>query len=199
MAEKLSTFRIERREALYKAVLKVLARAGYKHARIEDVALEADMSKGNIYFYAADKEELFYNAVDWILNQWHQAITVPAPQAVTARARLNAMSQNSFKFLHDHKELVQILKNNPTILSLDSKSDHYSAVSSKARAQVRSAVEDGIASGEFKASLDIEATTEFLFTTQLLYLAESFVLDDARAHKFFTTGIEITLDGVSAR
>lgn len=198
MEATLSTFKTERREALYKAAIKVLARSGYRHARIEDVALEADMSKGNIYFYVAGKEDLFSNAVDWLLNQWHEAITAGIPQTATAKTRMKTMSQNSYEFLHEHNELVQILKANPTILSVDPESNYYSTIGSKARAHVRSAVEQGIASGEFKASLDIEATTEFLFTTQLLYLAESFVLDDDRAYKFFSTGIEITLDGIAA-
>ncbi|MCE5256482.1 MAG: TetR/AcrR family transcriptional regulator [Spirochaetaceae bacterium] len=198
MDEKITAFKAERLEDLYKATLKVLARSGYKHARIEDVALEADMSKGNIYFYAIDKEGLFHNAIDWILNKWYDAITAPGPEPLSVIERFRMMARNSFIFLDSHKELLTILKANPTILSIDSNDDHFSEASDKVRTAVRQLVEEGVASGELKSSLDIEATTEFFFTTQLLYLTKAFTLDDEHAVRFFKTGIDISMSGIAA-
>ncbi|HOV94760.1 MAG TPA: TetR/AcrR family transcriptional regulator [Spirochaetales bacterium] len=77
--ETLSAFRREREEALYKATIEVLAHTDYRHARIEEIARKADMSNGNIYLYAADKQELVHNAIDWIFRKWLDAVSESDP------------------------------------------------------------------------------------------------------------------------
>ncbi len=53
----------ERPEALFCAALEVFARDGYNHARLEDVARTAGVSKGTIYTYFTDKEDLLKKAL----------------------------------------------------------------------------------------------------------------------------------------
>ena len=53
----------ERREAILAAALDEFAAAGFAATRLEDVARRADVAKGTIYLYFADKETLFQELI----------------------------------------------------------------------------------------------------------------------------------------
>lgn len=56
----------ERRTQIRRAALAVFARKGYVAARIDDVAEEAGLSKGAVYWHYASKKALFADLVaDW--------------------------------------------------------------------------------------------------------------------------------------
>jgi AcrR family transcriptional regulator len=54
----------ERPSALYQAALDVFARRGYRAARLEEVAKAAGVSKGTIYNYFKNKEDLLSKALE---------------------------------------------------------------------------------------------------------------------------------------
>ena len=70
MSDEPSPFKTERLELLYAASLRLFARYGYARTRVEDVARELGMTKGNLYFYVRSKEELYFRTVDWALGAW---------------------------------------------------------------------------------------------------------------------------------
>ena len=49
----------ERRAQILRAARSVFIEKGYLAARVEDVAKQAGMSKGAVYFYFSSKRELF--------------------------------------------------------------------------------------------------------------------------------------------
>jgi AcrR family transcriptional regulator len=70
MSDEPSQFKAERLELLYAASLRLFARFGFARTRVEDVARELGMTKGNLYFYVRSKEELYFRTVDWALGAW---------------------------------------------------------------------------------------------------------------------------------
>ncbi len=55
----------ERPEALFHAALDVFSRRGYRAARLEDVAQAAGVSKGTVYNYFENKEDLLRKALEY--------------------------------------------------------------------------------------------------------------------------------------
>ncbi len=55
----------ERPEALYQAALSVFGRRGYRATRLEEVAEAAGVSKGTIYHYFRNKEDLLERALEY--------------------------------------------------------------------------------------------------------------------------------------
>jgi AcrR family transcriptional regulator len=58
----------ERPEALFQAALDVFARHGYRASRLEDVAKAAGVSKGTVYNYFENKEDLLRKALEYKLK-----------------------------------------------------------------------------------------------------------------------------------
>jgi AcrR family transcriptional regulator len=60
-------------EDLIHAALEVFAEKGYQNSRLEEVAQAAGVTKGAIYYYFKDKEELLVHAVTDSLNSLDEA------------------------------------------------------------------------------------------------------------------------------
>jgi len=70
----------ERRAQILRAALACMARKGYAHTTMDDIAREAGLSKGAIYWYFPSKREMFLTMVREFLER-----TVSTLKALTAQ------------------------------------------------------------------------------------------------------------------
>ena len=54
----------ERRAQIIESAIKVFARQGFASTRMDDVAIESDMSKGLLYWYFKSKDEIIIAIAD---------------------------------------------------------------------------------------------------------------------------------------
>jgi len=83
----------ERRKQILAAALKVFTEKGYHAANVSDVAAEAGVSQGTIYWYFDSKEALFQAAVLSVFDEWGQEATEAILAQPTARGKLEALFQ----------------------------------------------------------------------------------------------------------
>ena len=55
---------------VYEAALGVFAEFGFKKATLDDIAAQLGMTKGNLYRYAHNKQDLYRNTVRHALLRW---------------------------------------------------------------------------------------------------------------------------------
>jgi TetR/AcrR family transcriptional regulator, repressor for uid operon len=61
MSPKVSTqYKINLRERILQSAVTIFSKCGFDKARMEDISLEAGISKGTLYLYFKSKEELFF-------------------------------------------------------------------------------------------------------------------------------------------
>ena len=53
----------KRREQLLKAAEKVIVKKGFRHTTMEEIARQAKLTKGALYFHFKNKEEIFFELV----------------------------------------------------------------------------------------------------------------------------------------
>jgi AcrR family transcriptional regulator len=58
----------ERRHQIVESAAKVFARKGFADARMDDVAAEAGLSKGLLYWYFKSKDEILIAMADWLFG-----------------------------------------------------------------------------------------------------------------------------------
>ena len=66
--------REEKLATIYEAALRVFARYGYRRTRVEDIADELGMTKGNLYLYVENKRDLYEKAVAHGLSRWQEMV-----------------------------------------------------------------------------------------------------------------------------
>src|SRR3954452_655449 len=89
-----------RPQQIIEAALEEFGRCGLSNARLEDIAKRAGVSKGTIYLYFPNKEELFREVIrSTVVAQIEQAEVDVANATGTATESLTRIMRGSFEFL----------------------------------------------------------------------------------------------------
>ena len=101
---------VERRSQLLDAAARVFARRGYERAQMEEIAADADTSKGGLYFHFPNKEALaaavIGRAGDVLQRRVSAAMTAAGSDPV---ARADAALATLVRTLTTHRSLARVL------------------------------------------------------------------------------------------
>lgn len=146
------------RERVLAAALAEFAERGYQSASIEDIAARANLTKGAVYYYFSDKDDL---AADLQAELWDRL-----GRDANAQLELDASTLENLKrafraflgALQDHAEARFFLRDCWAVpaLGIAGRREHETGV-----AMVRSLLEEGVARGEL-VILDPEAAARVL-------------------------------------
>src|SRR5712692_5245857 len=96
------------REAILAAAKKVLAANTYDRTSLDQIAQEAQVSKGSIYVYFHGKEDLLWEVLKESLQRFIEAGKAAAAQAQTPLEQLRAMVQAHLEFFAADPEAFKI-------------------------------------------------------------------------------------------
>jgi AcrR family transcriptional regulator len=143
-----------RRAELVQAAARLFSERGYHGTSMKDLGDALGLQRGSLYAHIMSKEELLFDVVDEgaerFLERGQQALDV----AGSATERLTALLVGHAETAAEHLDAATVFLNEWRYLSHDpraaiqAKRDRYEAM-------VRSIVEDGIASGEFRSDADV--------------------------------------------
>jgi len=110
--EKLS--RREREKAVHRqeildAAIKVFAKKGFYEATLDEVAQEAEFSKGAIYLYFSNKEDLLATIVSDSLEKWTEIYNSTITGKGSFREELTAMFNGVAERIFSHPELFTLI------------------------------------------------------------------------------------------
>jgi AcrR family transcriptional regulator len=92
VASKREQVREERRRQILEAALAVFTQKGFHTANVSDVAAEAGVSQGTIYWYFDSKDELFAAALLSFFEGFGQGTTAALAHCQTATDKLRALA-----------------------------------------------------------------------------------------------------------
>jgi AcrR family transcriptional regulator len=110
------------------AAKEVFAESGYQGATLEEIAQRAGMSKATIYIYYKNKDDLFLQVVEELVNS---AMAITAQEATTARPpieKLYAMVRSKMEFYEHERDFFRIYLNEKHGLEVAPKDPHKRAL-----------------------------------------------------------------------
>ncbi len=113
---------LEKRKHLIKATYKLIADYGFSNITLQDVADKAGVSKGSILYYFENKDELFVNLLEWLVNRIERHIRVEVSRANTPVERITAYIQATFVGIKENREFYRVF------LDFLSQSNHNDAM-----------------------------------------------------------------------
>jgi len=149
----------QRRARILEAARECFGELGFAGATVAEVARRAGVSNGLLYQFFRNKEHMLAVVLEDVVRDWVRAM-LPREGQSAAQA-LEHMLRGSIAFCRTNP-LLPALVNNDDTLQL-----HRFAAATSNRVQphrdlVASQLQRGIASGEFRADLDVESCADLI-------------------------------------
>jgi AcrR family transcriptional regulator len=186
----------ERLQEILNVSLKCFARFGYKKTTMDEIATELGLTKGALYSYARNKEDLYQKTVANALAKWQTRVREAVEGATNPRDKFIALSYKAFKYLADDDEMRNILISDPDIFPMFPKDDPFRAINENSRNLLRGVLEEGVATGIFRP-IDLESATWLLFSIYKMFIIDTYVVSDQEAtEKLFDDTVDLVLHGL---
>jgi AcrR family transcriptional regulator len=165
----------QRRQRILEAARSCFGREGYGGATVTRIAEEAGVSNGLLYQFFKSKEQLFGIVLEGVVRDWVRAL-VPPDDGSTARQALDGMLRRSVEFCGSTPLLPALLSRDRS-LQLQRLSGVTADRVGPHRDLVASILQRGIASGEFKADLDVRGVSDVICHLQAEYSRRAYIDD----------------------
>lgn len=99
---------VRRREILL-AARKIFAEKGYEPATVEEIAAEAEFTKGSLYNYFLNKEEMFIALLEESFNDFESMIHSAFENDLPLREQFRRFAYNALNYFSRNPEFLTIL------------------------------------------------------------------------------------------
>jgi len=155
----------QRRLRILAAAAQCFAKSGFARTRIDDVAAGAGVSRALVYNHFGSKEELARRVRDHMLDEWTSAVDRTFEESASASGALAAWLR--VNLAEDRRPLLTALvaaDAAPVLVDWDVTA---ARAMEEWRAKLEALLQRGIASGEFRADLDVRSTAEVVRAMQV--------------------------------
>lgn len=168
VAERKEREKQQRRNDIIDAAEKVFFSKGYDNSSMDDVAKEAELSKGTLYLYFHSKEDLYAAIVGRgakVMNQLFSEAVAGQPDGL---CKTKSIGQAFIKFFNDYPDYHDALmfdQSKLTVLDCDECLNEIAALEVKKRSNeiFIGAIREGIADGSIRNDLDPVLTAMILW------------------------------------
>ena len=152
-----------RRTELVAAAARLFSERGYHGTSMKHLADELGMLKGSLYAHIGSKEELLYDVVEQGATRFLERGHAASALETGASHRLETFLIGHIETAIEHLDASTVFLNEWRYLRDDLR-DAVRAQRDEYESTVRSIVEDGIASGEFRRDADVEMTARLVLS-----------------------------------
>ena len=143
-----------RRDEVVRTAARLFSERGYHGTSMQDLGEALGVLRGSLYAHIGSKEELLFEVVDQGAERFLERAAEAVSSDAGAAARLRALLVGHIETAIEHIDAATVFLNEWRYLSqerratVQAKRDRYESI-------VRATIEQGVASGEFRADLDI--------------------------------------------
>ena len=149
---------------------------GFQKTTVVEIAAAAQVSKPLVYRYFGSKERLYEVVISRLVQGWNEELVAELSLANAASARsggvaeaLRRMHRASLEFARQRSLLRGLLAKESRLL-LASYSDVVERTNATLKAQIKQCLEAGIATGEVRLDLPVDAMADAVTELHLAYV-----------------------------
>lgn len=141
----------KKKEDILRSASLVISRNGYQNATMEDIAAELLMTKGALYYYFKNKEEILYNCHDLILSAAMEQMEAIYQEELSSMDKMKKAIKTHLDIAIREKEVFNLIVKPEQLFSEDNieeiieKRDQYARIFDKI-------IAEGVKRGEFTVS-----------------------------------------------
>ena len=208
IAERKEREKQQRREEIIKAAEKVFFAMGLDRATMDDVASEAELSKGTLYLYFKNKERLHVEVARRAIILLNTFTSKAAEMADNAIAKLGQMGLATIQFSKTHpdqmKAIQSLMIRDPESVELTSGEVQSIVYGDSSVGMLMQVVEQGIRDGELRSDIPAPLIAHTLWmqmmsVIQFVHLEQTLIeILDLTPEKVFESHFELVLNGIKS-
>jgi len=154
-----------RRDELLAIAAGLFAERGFKNTTVRDIADAAGILSGSLYHHFDSKESMVDELLDTFQTElWTKYDAIEASD-LTPKDKLVAVVRTSFEAIGEHRNEVAIFQTDALYLATFERFGYLIERNRKFRTLWTGLLEEGVASGELRADLDVALVYRFLRDT----------------------------------
>jgi AcrR family transcriptional regulator len=186
----------EKQNLILDKSLKVFAHYGFKKASMEDVASQMGMTKGNLYFYFQNKQDLYEKTVAYALLRWQTRVQKAVDQEQDVVKKFMVLAAKSFKYLSEDEDLHTLIIRDPAIQAITPAEERFPSIGQASYSLLRNIIQEGINAGKFRP-IDVIPVTGFLYSVYCMFIIKTYIKSEGQsAQEMYEAGIDIILKGL---
>lgn len=187
----------ERKPQIINAALRVFTRKGYHSATMPEIAAEAGLSVGGLYWYFKGKDAVIAAILAQLFEADLDALAILLAEERSAAERLLAFTQHSVASFDEHRWLI------PVGVDLYGAAGHDDQARSfiqrylgRYREAIATLIAQGVERGEFRPVEFYDAANALLAMEEGLALLWASDPDNIRYRESFAVGVQLFVDGL---
>ncbi len=188
--------RKENIEAVYEAAMKVFAEYGFKKATVEDIAASLGMTKGNLYLYVKDKQDLYEKSVRHALLRWQGLVRDAIYREPDVKKKFLVMGEKALEYLSRDDDFRRVLVRDPDIFPMFPVRDPYEVINRNSVNMIRSILKQGIEEGVFRR-VNLKTLPEVLFAIYKMLVIRTYIAQEGKSmRRMFAETMETVTLGI---
>lgn len=99
----------KKKEEIILSAIKIVNRKGYQGATMEEIAAELLMTKGSLYYYFKNKEDLIFQCHELVLQKAIEEIEALLKKPISYEQRLRKMIKIHIEYVIEEKETFNMI------------------------------------------------------------------------------------------
>lgn len=161
-----------RREQIFETAFELFARFGYKKTTVEDIAGALGLTKGALYLYVKNKQDLYEKTVAWAFIEWQQKVRDAVTDITDPVERFRAMAENAIGHLLGNEKLLALITTETDFYADLVVKEPFAAIHRDSMLMIESVLIEGVESGAFRP-MDTAATAGALFSMYMTFLVQA--------------------------
>jgi len=159
---------LDKRQLILQAAEALFRRFGYTKTSLDDIAREAGLSKGTIYYYFVSKEDVFVAVVKEAGAAYYKQLKEVIASEKSFEEKFTAVISQPIKLIYEHAPILgEAMRSLPS--SYLTKMDEFRQENRQYMIAIMSEViEEGIKKGIVDASVEVDKLSNVLFDWFLL-------------------------------
>lgn len=186
-----------RRLPIFDAAVKVFAEKGFARATVEEIAKQAGIAKGTIYYNYKGKKELFLSLLEEGIERLEAAVSREVARKDTVLAKLEALVSAQLGFFEEYRDYCKILLSE--VWGLGHRwEEQVQRLRSGYFKTIQELLEKGQAEGVIRADLETETTAAAIFGAVGVAALDRFFAQEYKYDRILQTLKQFLLKGVQA-
>ncbi|MBN1267287.1 MAG: TetR/AcrR family transcriptional regulator [Anaerolineales bacterium] len=187
----------ERRAQILEAAAEVFTRAGFAGARMDDIAEQASLSKGSLYWYFDSKEDIIMGILDAMVSGEFSVLQELNTQPLSAEEKLVCIMKYAVDDLVSMEPMLPIMFEYWGLIQRQKKiRDRLGSYYKEMFAVMAPIIKQGVDSGEFRPVDVDEVVIAMGAVFEGMIVLWAAVPEQVDLQKNIIAGVQLILDGI---